>query len=389
MAITVGNTTASRGMSSEATSWTYSHNHDAGTNDCLFAMAQWFRPRTVSSVTYNGVSLTHVVTSDSGYDAAIYRLLAPSSGANNLVWTFSGTTGATFGSVSLHGVHQTTPTGATNGGTGTSNSPSNSLTTTAANSYLVDSIYRNNANTMTAGAGQTEFQDNVTQVFGSEGGGASYKAATTVGSYSMAWSWSSSTAWSQALAEVLEAVSATIITPAAQVVTASLPTRTIKTGNTRSATAQVATFSIPTYTVKLPKLVAVAAQVATFSIPTYVIDAGGNITVATNTQTLTASLPTRSVLLDTVIGANAQVATFSTPASSVLLGDSVTITPAAQVATLSIPNYSITTQFGAIVSVVAQALTFTLPTLEKVGGVWTKRARQTTADWSRRSFNDD
>lgn len=203
MAITIGNTTSSRGPASEQTSMTFAHNSNT---DFLVVTFQYFRPRTISSVTYAGVSMTQAVYSNGDYDSAIYYLVSPASGSNNVVVTLSGTSGFTGSAISLGGVDLTSPLGATNTAyTASTNAPSLSLTTTQANSIIIDGLYRNNGDTMTAGAGQTEFQDNTTQVFGTEGGGASYEMTTTTGSYAMSWSWTSANAVSHAAAEFKEA----------------------------------------------------------------------------------------------------------------------------------------------------------------------------------------
>lgn len=182
---------------------------------------------------------------------------------------------------------------------------------------------------------------------------------------------------------------AVTVSPAAQVLTFSLPAYSVATGVTVSPAAQVATLSIPAYSVSTAAVVSPSAQVATFSIPSYTIDAGGNVSIAAAVQNLTLSIPSYVVSLESVVTPSTQVATFSTPSPTFALGTGVTVTPAAQVATLSIPTYTITTTFGVVVSVATQVLTFTLPTLAKIGGVWTKRARETDATWSRRSVNDD
>tara|TARA_R110000868_G_scaffold216847_1_gene466993 strand:+ start:375 stop:1082 length:708 start_codon:yes stop_codon:yes gene_type:complete len=208
MAITVGNTTASRGPAAEAATMTFAHDSN-GT--FLVTTGQWFRPRTPSSYTYNGTGMSQAAYSASTYDAVIYYLASPTGGSNNCVLTLDSTSGITGSAISLSGVNAS-PLGNTTTATGTSNSPSTALTTTAANSYIINSIYRNNSQTMTAGGSQVEFQDNADLVYGTEGGGASYLACTSVTSYNMSWSWSTSTDWSHAVAEFKEASSTTIKT---------------------------------------------------------------------------------------------------------------------------------------------------------------------------------
>lgn len=98
-------------------SWTIT----SGTNLCAIARITWdernFNPRTISSVTYGGQSMTScgaAVTCDDGSGNSIgvelfYRV-APLTGANNLVVTMSGAiTDIYVDVVGLSGVSQTTP----------------------------------------------------------------------------------------------------------------------------------------------------------------------------------------------------------------------------------------------------------------------------------------
>lgn len=179
------------------------------------------------------------------------------------------------------------------------------------------------------------------------------------------------------------------INPSAQVATFSLPAESVLYDYTLSVATQVATFSIPAYTVGAGLTVSPTAQVATFSIPAYTIDTGGNVSISPSAQVATFSIPAYDVNLDFSVFPNAQVATFSTPSPTIAEGSGVTITPAAQVATFTTPTPTITIIYNVIVSVAAQVLTFTLPTLAKVGGVWTKVARNASDTWSRTSRNND
>lgn len=205
MALAPYNTTHSRLGATETTNHTFSHDNGSGSDRALFVNVQWFRNVTITGITCGGVALAQAKLSASSYDAAIWHLENPPSGTNTISITFSGNTGGTASAITFTGANQTTPVGATNSATGTSNSPSTSLTTTVADSYIIDSIYRNNSQTATAGGSQIEYQDNTDLAFGTEGGMSSYLSAPTVTSYNMSWSWSTSTEWSHALVEVLPA----------------------------------------------------------------------------------------------------------------------------------------------------------------------------------------
>lgn len=190
---------------------------------------------------------------------------------------------------------------------------------------------------------------------------------------------------------VVEHSSSTNVTvnPVAQSITASIPAYSVKKGVTQAPSAQALTASIPAYTVRLPKTVSVSPQSIVASIPAYTIDAGGNVSVAVAAQSLTLSVPAYAILLDTVFSPSPQTLTLSTPAASLILGTGVVVSPEAQTATLSIVTPVITAQRSIIVSVATQILTLSLPTLAKVGGVWSKRPRQTDADWGARARQTD
>jgi hypothetical protein len=101
-----------------------------------------------TGVTYNGVALTKVRDDSSNfgtYRSSVWRLVAPATGANNIVVTFAGTVGivAQASGVSLTGVDQTTPDAGNNGasdGNSTITSISASVTTTADNAWIIDVI---------------------------------------------------------------------------------------------------------------------------------------------------------------------------------------------------------------------------------------------------------
>lgn len=132
---------------------------------------------------------------------------------------------------------------------------------------------------------------------------------------------------------------------------------------TVSPSAQVGSFTIPAYTVSLPKVVSVTPQTATFSIPTYT--AGGMTVVSPSAQALTFSIPVYDVKTYVLLTPDGQVLTYTIPAYTVVVEANITIAP------------------NTIV------LTFTTPTLAKVGGVWDRTARGTSATWSRSSRNVD
>jgi len=96
----------------------FSHTVPAGTDRLLVVSVMNDSDQNVTSVTYNGNDLTHVITADEG-SAQVelwYRLMG-SSGSDttaNVVITFGGNSSPSVGTaINYFGVHQTTPIGVT------------------------------------------------------------------------------------------------------------------------------------------------------------------------------------------------------------------------------------------------------------------------------------
>ena len=155
----------------------------------------------------------------------------------------------------------------------------------------------------------------------------------------------------------------TTVSPAAQVLTSSLPAPAVTGAASVAVAAQVLTASLPAETVIANWQVSPNAQVATFTIPAYTVVAGG-IAVNPAAQALTFSLPTAAILGYATVNVNAQSLTFSVPTASITADWTVGVDP--------------------------QVLTVTVPTLEFVGALWSRAARTTTgADWTRSAINND
>jgi hypothetical protein len=90
MALTKGNVTSDRRIPA-ASSYTISHNQNTGANGYLFVTVAC-PATTVTSVTYNGVSMTLVQRNATGYstDWSVWGLASPSTGANNVIVTMAG-----------------------------------------------------------------------------------------------------------------------------------------------------------------------------------------------------------------------------------------------------------------------------------------------------------
>ncbi len=114
---------ASTGSQSSNTVLTFSHTSPTGSsNTCIVVAVTSETVTPPSGVTYNLVAMTKVGERDLGSgSASLWRLVAPATGANNVVVTFAGSHNIAAGAQSYANVHQTTPFGAltSNAGTGT------------------------------------------------------------------------------------------------------------------------------------------------------------------------------------------------------------------------------------------------------------------------------
>lgn len=196
MAIAIDATSASTGVSS-VSSVTYSHTV-AATNEVIAVSigARTNKANTnniVSTVTYNGTSCTsqradaNIAGDPDTFSArtAIYTLVNPSTGANNVVVTWTGTvTYGASGASSWTGVDQTTPVDATGGATGLIIVLSAGVTTTVDDCYLIDAVY-SRSGTLTKDATQTTIAN--VSIAGDDSFGASYKSAGASGAKTMDW----------------------------------------------------------------------------------------------------------------------------------------------------------------------------------------------------------
>lgn len=153
MAIAYDNSTQGN---SSTSSLTFSHTC-SGSDRVLILDIYWGAARTVSGVTYAGVAMTEVVAPlDTGGNErhGMYYLIAPATGANNVVITLSGTTGIVGIASSYTGADQTAPIGATRTELGleTGTSYSEALTTATDNSWVVWATRDYAGRTISAGA---------------------------------------------------------------------------------------------------------------------------------------------------------------------------------------------------------------------------------------------
>lgn len=187
---------AAASSSSKVTTLTYSHTVGAAGSDRLILVSTLVNDgdATTSSVTYAGVSLTNYLThAAEGKAISLWRLVAPATGANDVVITLSGETDVVGGSTSWTGADQSpTLTTAVNSG----NSATSTVDiTSAVNDFVTDS--RSGSNTPTVGAGQTE-RWNLAQ------GGRLSAGSTETGAATVTMSWSnSSSPWTIAATNIV------------------------------------------------------------------------------------------------------------------------------------------------------------------------------------------
>jgi len=164
--------------------------------------------QTVSSVTYDSVSLTRlrVDTNSTNVRTEIWYLLNPTYGTKQIVVSLSASAKTVCGAITLMGVNQATPFSANNGATGSSNSPLASLTSEA-DDWLFAVLAARGTVTATEGAGQTNRWNLVTSgglATTNVRGCGSTKGPVTAGSQSMSWTLSASATWAVSVCSIKE-----------------------------------------------------------------------------------------------------------------------------------------------------------------------------------------
>lgn len=150
------------------------------------------------SVTYNSVAMTSGVTVDfaaSGSKKAwIFYLVAPASGANSVAYSFTGAAESVITAISFTGVDQATGVGnaGTPNTTGSGTSVTSNITTTAANSWVLDAMNEGGNTPFTPAGGQTQQWGTATTLNGMTGYGST-KPVVAAGATSTSWSWTGAT----------------------------------------------------------------------------------------------------------------------------------------------------------------------------------------------------
>jgi archaellum component FlaF (FlaF/FlaG flagellin family) len=179
----------------------------SGTYRLLIVGVNYYNNPGTTNVKYNGVNLTLAMRANKTvYYAELWYMINPPSGSYtiNQTQTTTGGTQVVMGAWSYTGVDQVTGIGNITNATGSSLNTSVNITTTLANSVLVD------VDTDTApgspahiihGAGQTQRYENDT--LNNIDAGGEEMNTTTIQTYNMNWTLPGSAAWVDIAAEIL------------------------------------------------------------------------------------------------------------------------------------------------------------------------------------------
>lgn len=158
MAIAVDSITTMTGNNS-VTSKTFSHTC-SGSDRILFVTSARATARTITGITYNGVSMTQISTKATSYGTTVelWYLIAPSTGTNNVVISLDSSGNLTGGAISFTGAKQSgQPDAQSTGGdpTNTVTTYSPSVTSVADNSFAVCALVCASGSSLTAGSNTT------------------------------------------------------------------------------------------------------------------------------------------------------------------------------------------------------------------------------------------
>lgn len=338
-AIAIDATTAVSATNSVSTK---SFSHTCTGSDRILWGALGCSTSTLSSSTYNSVSLTRAsqVNLQSSW-AELWYLVAPSTGSNTLVINTAGSNSITGGVFSFTGASQTGVPDATHNDsaqTGSVTSYSHSITTIADNCMVVMSGRANGGASLTAGTNTTVSQPEVAAM-------GMFMARTT-----------------------------NPITPAGSATLAM-------TSSAQQFFSTVASFKPVGGT---DVTVNPSVQTSTFSIPAYTVVAERFVTVSGTVQTATFSIPLSTQTGNAVISPSVNTATFTIPAYTVIADGSVSVNVSVQTSTFTIPAYTVTAESfpDASVSAGVQVLTFSIPTYRVVSDYWQDKFTQPSNSWT-------
>lgn len=193
--------------------WTISINIGTRTNGLLVVCLGGYLTGggfDAISMTYAGVALAKDIEVNETQYVSVWHLAAPANGTNNLVITFTPTSGGVWFDAYVltswyDGAHQTQATvkDQTNSGTG-STDPTLSVTPTENNELLVGIYFSGQGTVLTTGADETILAN---ESFGGQCTGGSYAIQTTAGAQAVNYS-GNDAAWAEAVATYKQAAAA-------------------------------------------------------------------------------------------------------------------------------------------------------------------------------------
>jgi prepilin-type N-terminal cleavage/methylation domain-containing protein len=189
--LAVDNASSGTTASDTASSMTVSHTTGSGSNRLMLVGISYNNDdyETVTSVTYNGTSLTQVGTVNNSDDArvCIYSLVGPDSGIHNVVITFSDALndGAIAGVVTFTGVDQSTPLGTFVSSTGDDSTPA-TVNIPSDSGELVFGVVSSEYEAFTASSGQNQHWN--MSISGEDTNGAGGTDAGGLPTVTMSWS---------------------------------------------------------------------------------------------------------------------------------------------------------------------------------------------------------
>lgn len=165
--------------------------------------------RTITSITYNGVNLSHATGSlatNGTLSSEIWYLMNPAAGSNTLSITFSGTLSqGVIYSEAYTGIHQTSALDQVNIGSGNSAAPSVSVTPTEDNELIVGCIIHERHNSLTVGSGETSLADDDNGAWVTS---TSYAVQTTAAAQDVDWTATAADIYAMSVATFKEAAAA-------------------------------------------------------------------------------------------------------------------------------------------------------------------------------------
>lgn len=192
-------TTALYGVSSG--SW--SHTTPVGTTILVVSLCLYANAQTVTGATYNGSAMTLVTSETSGsYQTYIYSVANPATGSQSIAFTYSGTAYGMAAAATFSNAQ--TAAGATGTGHAISTGPASvSITTTAANSVVVDALTTDGSDSDPTTAGAAQVVNMKQRTGNSNQHGQSYKPVAAAGATTMTYTFNSGTAsWSMCAVEI-------------------------------------------------------------------------------------------------------------------------------------------------------------------------------------------